>query len=141
MALGGILRNWAVAEPARRSKVYGAEVYFRIRKDPETNVGIDVAIASPQKVAATKKKAIFIDGPPVLAVEVLSPYDKQREIDEAIEEYLDCGVRVVWIVDPFDETVIVYRPAQEPVLFNRSQELSGDPELPGFRCRVAEIFE
>jgi Uma2 family endonuclease len=141
MALGRLLGNWAVADRTSRGKVYGAEVYFRIRKDPETNVGIDVAVATPQQVAFTKKKASFIDGPPVLAVEVLSPYDKQREIDEAIEEYLDCGVRVVWIIDPFDETVIVYRPGQEPVLFNRSQQLSGDPELPGFRCRVGEIFE
>ena len=98
-------------------------------------------MASPAQVAATKKKSSFIDGPPLLAVEVLSPYDKQREIDEAIEEYLACGVRVVWIVDPFDDTVTVYRPGHEPVLFNRTQELVGDPELPGFRCRVAEIFE
>ena len=141
MALGGILRNWAIEDPATRGKVHGAEVYFRIRTDPETNVGIDVALASPQQVAATSKKASFIDGPPVLAVEVLSPYDKQREIDEAIEEYLACGVRVVWIVNPFHDTVTVYRPGAEPVLYNRTQTIEGDPELPGFRCRVAEIFE
>jgi Uma2 family endonuclease len=141
IALGGILRNWALADPKSRGKVLGAEAYFRIRKDPDTNVGIDVALASPEQVAATKKKASYVDGPPVLAVEVLSPYDKQREIDEAIEEYLACGVRVVWIVDPADETVTVYRPGQEPILFNRTQELPGDPELPGFHCRVAEIFE
>ena len=46
-----------------------------------------------------------------------------------------------YAVDPFDDTVTVYRPGHEPVLFNRTQELVGDPELPGFRCRVAEIFE
>jgi Uma2 family endonuclease len=141
MALGRILGIWAIADPASRGKVHGAEAYFRIRTDPDTNVGIDVALASPAQVAATTKKSSFIDGPPLLAVEVLSPYDKQREIDEAIEEYLACGVRVVWIVDPFDDTVTVYRPGHEPVLFNRTQELVGDPELPGFRCRVAEIFE
>ena len=38
MAFGGILRNWAVADPARRGKVHGGEVYFRIRRNPETNV-------------------------------------------------------------------------------------------------------
>src|SRR5262245_13199301 len=141
MALGRLLGNWAVAEPGMRGKVHGGEVYFRIRKDPETNVGIDVALATPAQVAVTKKKASFIDGPPALAVEVLSPYDKQKDIDEAIEEYLACGVRVVWIVNPIADTVIVYRPGQEPELFNRNQELVGDPELPGFRCRVAEIFE
>lgn len=141
MALGGILRNWAINDPAKRGKVHGAEVYFRIRQDPDTNVGIDVALASPDQVKATTKKASFIEGPPVLAVEVLSPYDKLKDIAEAIEEYLECGVRLVWIVDPYDETVTVYRPKKKPVLFNADQELSGSPELPGFKCRVAEIFE
>lgn len=141
MALGGILRNWALTDPTRRGKVQGAEVYFRIRTDPDTNVGIDVALASPAQTAAVTKKSSFIDGPPVFAAEVLSPYDKQREIDETIEEYLACGVRVVWIVNPFHDTVTVYRPGAEPILYNRSQVIDGEPELPGFRCRVAEIFE
>ena len=141
MALGGILRNWALTDPKRFGKVQGAEVYFRIRTDPETNVGIDVALASPAQTAAITKKSSYIDGPPMFAAEVLSPYDKQKEIDEAIQEYLDCGVPVVWIVNPTHETVTVYRPGAEPILYNRTQEISGDPVLPGFRCRVAEIFE
>jgi Uma2 family endonuclease len=141
IAMGGILRNWLLQQPAPRGKLYGGEVYFRIRKNPDTNVGIDLALASPEQVAATGKKASFIDGPPILAVEVLSPYDKQKEIDETIGEYEECGVKVIWIVDPIDETVTVYRPDKKPVLFNSDQELPGDPELPGFRCRVAEIFE
>jgi Uma2 family endonuclease len=141
MALGGILRNWAIADPKNRGKVYGAEVYFRIRRDPDTNVGIDVALAAPEQVAATGKKASYIDGRPVLAVEVLSPNDKQREIDIAVEEYLDCGAKLVWVVNPYTETVAVYRADRKPELFNADQELAGEPFLPGFRCRVAEIFE
>jgi Uma2 family endonuclease len=76
-----------------------------------------------------------------LAVEVLSPNDKHRDIVEAIDEYLDCGVRVVWIVDPYTETVAVHRKDQEPKHYTRSDDLPGDPELSGFRCKVAEIFE
>jgi Uma2 family endonuclease len=141
MALGAILRNWLHQQPKPRGKVYGGEAYFRIRKDPETNVGIDVALSTPEQAASTKKKASFVDGPPVLAVEVLSPNDKQKDIDDAIEEHLDCGVKQVWIVNPYAETVTVYRPGKKPELFNADQELPGDPELPGFRCRVADIFE
>jgi len=104
-------------------------------------VGIDVALATAEQAAATKKKASFVDGPPLLAVEVLSPYDKHKDIVEAIEEYLDCSVAVVWIVDPYTETIAVHRLKQEPRHFTRSDELPGDPELSGFRCAVAEIFE
>jgi Uma2 family endonuclease len=139
--VSGLLIAWLKARPEPRGKVYAGEAYFRIRTDPDTNVGIDVAVSTPEQAVATSKKAAFVEGAPVLAVEVLSPYDKQREIDETIEEYLACGVRVVWIVNPFHDTVTVYRPGAEPVLYNRSQVIEGEPELPGFRCRVAEIFE
>lgn len=141
MTIGRLLGNWVAAKPKQRGKVYGGEAYFRIRKDPDTNVGIDVALATPEQKATVKKKSSYIDGPPVFTAEVLSPYDKQRDIDETIEEYLTCGVKLLWIVDPADETVTVYRPGAEPVLFNNTQEIPGDPELPGYRCSVAEIFE
>lgn len=141
MTLGGLLFEWLKKQPKPRGKIYGGEAYFRIRKDPETNVGIDVALSSPDQRATVKKKSSYIDGPPVLAIEVLSPYDKQKEIDEMIEEYQECRVPLVWIVDPMDETVTIYQPDAEPVLFNRTQSLADFVELPGFRCRVAEIFE
>lgn len=141
MAIGALLTQWLKSQSKPRGKVYGGEAYFRIRKDPETNVGIDIALETPEQRATVKRKSSYIDGTPIFAAEVLSPYDKQREIDETIEEYLDCGVKLLWIVDPADETVTVYRPVKRPELFNADQHLNGDPELPGFRCSVAEIFE
>jgi Uma2 family endonuclease len=139
--LARLLGNWLATQSKPRGKIYDVEAYFRIRKNPDTNVGIDVALATAAQVAAIKKKSSYVDGPPILAVEVLSPNDKQKDIASAIEEYLDCGVKQVWIVDPYAETVTVDRAGTEPVMHTRSQELPGDPDLPGFRCRVAEIFE
>jgi len=141
IAIGGILREWLKTQPEPRGKVYGAEVYFRIRKDPDTNVGIDVAVSTPEQRAKVKKKSSYIDGPPVVAVEVLSPNDKHRDIVEAIEEYLECGVKAVWIVDPYTDSVTVHRPGLGAARHNLGDEIPGDPELPGFRCKVAEIFE
>lgn len=140
-AITRLVGNWLADRPKPRGKVYTGEVYFRIRKDPDTNVGIDVALSTPEQAAATGKKASYVDGPPVLAVEVLSPYDKHREIVETVFEYLDCGVKAVWVVDPYTETVVVHRPDRNPELFNAGHDLTGDPDLPGFRCRVAELFE
>lgn len=141
MTVTGILFEWLKTQPEPRGKLYGGEAYFRIRKDPDTNVGIDVALASHAQRVSVKKKSSYIDGPPILAVEVLSPSDKHKDIVEAIEEYLDCGVQAVWIVDPYSETVAIHRLNRDPKFYTRSEELPGDPELPGFRCRVVELFE
>ena len=139
--LASLLDQWVGKRPKPRGKVYSNEAYFRIRKDPETNVGVDVALGTAEQAANTKKKASFVDGPPVLAVEVLSPNDKQQDIADAIEEYLACGTKQVWIVDPYLETVTVHRSGHEPAQHTRSQTLSGGDDLPGFSCPVAEIFE
>ena len=141
IALAFLLSLWLKSRPKPRPRLYGGEIYFRIRQNPDTNVGMDLALASAKQVATVTKKSSFIEGPPILGVEILSRYDKHQDVMEKIEEYLECGVRVVWIVDPYTQTVIVYRPNSAPMMFNRDQHLTGGPELPGFKCKVIEIFE
>ena len=140
-AVSSLLWQWCKSQPTPRPKGFSGDIFFRLRDDPETNVGVDVAIASAAQAATVTPDMRFIEGPPILAVEVLSASDVHEQVHEKLESYLESGTPVVWIVDPFDSTVTVYRRDQEPVMFNRTQELSGDPELPGFKCRVAEIFE
>jgi Uma2 family endonuclease len=141
MSLGKILSNWLDKQPKPRGRLFGGEAYFRIRRDPTTNVGIDIALSTPAQAASTARTASYVDGAPLLAVEVLSPYDKKKDIDETIDEYLACGVKVLWIVDPIRETVTIHRRGAEPVMVTRSQQLVGGKELPGFRCQVSDIFE
>jgi Uma2 family endonuclease len=134
------LTKWLMTRPMPRGEVYSGEAYFRIRKDPDTNVGVDVALSTPEQEMKLYKKANYIDGAPELAVEVLSPSDKTTDIAEMIEEYLACGRLQVWIIDPDTNTVTVHRAESEPVMFSRSQTLTGDPELPGFACPVSELI-
>ena len=141
ISAGAILFNWLRTQPQPRARVYGGEAYFRIRQDPESNVGIDVALSTPDQKVTTEKRASFVDGPPVIAVEVLSPYDKVKDIGEAIEEYLDCGAARVWIIDSYSETLTVYRSGHEPVFHSHSDEFSGDDALPGLKFKIAELFE
>lgn len=139
--LTALLRNWAVVQSKPRGRVYSGEVRCRLRTDPDTLVGIDVAYISPELGAATARNANLIDGPPVLAVEVLSPSDQHVDIAAKVREYLAAGVKLVWIVDPDFSTVVVHRPNEEPELRNRHQRLSGEPWLSGFDVAVAEIFD
>ena len=78
--------------------------------------------------------------PPTLAVEVLSPSDSFRKVSKKIERYLSAGVKMVWLVDPEEETISVYRPNEQWKVFSADQQLVGDPELPGFSHRVANFF-
>jgi Uma2 family endonuclease len=138
--VGKFLDNWLDEQPEPRGLILSGDVGFRLSRDPETLVGVDVAYASADLVARTAARLAFYDGPPVLAVEILSPSDKHEEIVEKIHLYLEAG-SVVWIVDPDLRNVTVYRPGEEAQLFNARQELMGDPYLPGFRVPVARLFD
>ena len=77
---------------------------------------------------------------PDLAVEVLSPNDLADDAEAKVEEYLDAGVRLVWVISPKAETVTVYRDDRSAVKLHEADELSGENVLPGFRCKVSDLF-
>ncbi len=62
------------------------------------------------------------------------------KIREKMTEYFQSGVRMVWIVDPEDRTVAVYCSMDEGRILHESAILDGDDVLPGFKCRVSELF-
>ena len=70
------LANWLDTQPEPRGEILTGDVGFRLRKDPDTTVGIDVAYVSAEVLARRDGRcAKIIEGVPVLAVEVLSPSD------------------------------------------------------------------
>ena len=135
-----LLSNWLDRQPEPRGEVLSGEAGVRLRRDPDTTVGVDMAYISAATAAGTDERAAWVDGSPVLAVEILSPSDTQEDILDKVREYLDAGVKLERVVEPVFRTIIVYRPDAEPELFNMGRELNGDPRLPGLRITVAEIF-
>ncbi len=135
-----MLQNWLDRQADPHGEVLTGDTGFRLRRDPDTTVGIDVAYISAELAAAAPEDARLIDGAPVLAVEVLSPSNTWEGVSDKVREYLACGVALVWVLDPVFRTVQVYRPGAEPAMFNAQQELSGEPHLPGFRAAVEDLF-
>ena len=133
------LEAWLQTQPEPRGEVLTGEVGFRMGGREDSAVGIDVAFASAELVAATPEDQKVYIGCPVLAVEILSPSDTQQTIADMIANYLRHGV-LVWVAEPNFRTVSVYRPGRPPESFNETQELSGDPYLPGFRVAVSRLF-
>lgn len=77
---------------------------------------------------------------PDLAVEILSPSNRPRDIQEKIVDYLEFGVRMIWIVDPDARTATVYRPQQDPFIVRAHESLDGGAVLPGFTVPLERLF-
>jgi Uma2 family endonuclease len=135
-ALGNYLATHANFE----GDVLSGEAGTILAQDPDTTVGIDVAVFSLDVLRQQTVQTRLVVGVPILAVEILSPNDKHEEIREKILEYLRAGVKRVWEVDPDFQTIRVYCQDQEPIMFNRNETLTDDEVLPGFEVAVADLF-
>ena len=135
-----LLGNWLDGRPAPRGEIADGEAGFRLSDNPPEVVGLDVAYVDADLIARTSTDTTLFDGVPVLAVEVLSPSDSREDIRDRVNLLLKAGVKVVWIVDPDDETVRVHRKGRGGKTFDNDEELTTEPELPGFRVPVASLF-
>ncbi len=133
------LDSWLDTQPEPRGQIVSGEAGFVLSRSPDSTVGIDVAYVSA-KVADAAPDSQFFEGPPILAVEILSPSDAREDIDDKVLLYLESDVALVWVVSPRFRTVTVFRPDAAPVLFNEHQELTAEPHLSGFKVAVARLF-
>ncbi|MDE0087117.1 MAG: Uma2 family endonuclease [Candidatus Poribacteria bacterium] len=99
----------------------------------------DIAFVSTDRLPADQSKASPV--PPDLAVEVVSPSDTLRRVEEKVYAYLEAGTQLVWLLSPTFKTVTVYRSETEITTLTRNDTLSGEEVVKGFSCQVAELFE
>src|SRR5215211_2404404 len=85
MKIGYLLRKWMETQPEPRGEILGGEAGVRLRRNPDTTVGVDVAYLSGESARAHPHDDGFFEGVPVLVVEILSPSDKQDEINEKLK--------------------------------------------------------
>jgi Uma2 family endonuclease len=110
-----------------------------LERDPDTVRGPDVALYEDANTFAELHPK-YGEVPPRLAVEVLSPNDRANKVLRKINDYLRCGVGMVWVIDPEIRTVTVHQPGKPQVELSENQELTGEDVLPSFRCLVADFF-
>lgn len=133
-----ILKNHLKQSP---SGVVVADTGFRLASNPDTVRGPDVAFLRNDRLPSRGTRG-FLKSPPDAVIEVLSPDDRPSEMRRKVAEYLAKGVMVVVVVDPRKEAVTSYRAAGAPATLREADDLLNlDDVIPGFHCRLREIFE
>jgi Uma2 family endonuclease len=111
------------------------------RFSPDTLISPDVAFVSNARLAEILVSPDkFFQGAPDLAVEVLSPSDRSKQIKSKIEKYFAHGTRAVWIVDCKRQEVTVHTPESARKVTGLNAFLTGGEILPKFRCRLSQIL-
>ena len=121
-------------------ELYAAETGFKLKTDPDTVRAPDVSFIRRERVAEVGETKGYWPGAPDLAVEVLSPDDTVSEVERKVEEWLEAGARLVWVISPKLRTVTVYRSLSDIAVLTENDTLDGEQVVPGFNCLVARLF-
>jgi Uma2 family endonuclease len=82
----------------------------------------------------------FVPLCPDFAIELRSPSDELGELQLKMQEYLDNGLRLGWLIDPESRQVEIYRSGQQVEVLENPKTLSGEAVLPGFVLNLSTIF-
>src|SRR5205085_11484093 len=78
----------------------------------------------------SESRAGFVRVCPDFVIELKSPSDTVSYLESKMEEYIQNGARLGWLIDPDRRRVYVYRPNCEIEVLKNPSTVSGEPELP-----------
>ena len=93
-----------------------------------------------EKIAPNKRRK-FLPLAPDFVIELRSESDSVAKLKTKMEEYVENGVSLGWLIDPIERKVYVYRPEKEVGVLENPTEVSDEPLLQGFTLNLKEIWE
>ncbi len=126
-------------ERTRAGQLFAAETGFRLSREPDTVRAPDLAFVRRERLPEAIPTG-FPEFAPDLVVEVLSPDDRPGEVLAKVGDWLDSGVRLVWVIDPARRIARVYRQDGSQASLGEDEQLDGEDVLVGFSCTLAAVL-
>ncbi len=145
------LSSWVGGQLFRRVDVFSSEKDLGLAwpaesgllcfpRSPNTVRKPDTYFVRKHRLPADWQSQGFLRVVPDLIGEVVSPGDLAYEVEERITEFLEAGVKLIWIVDPQNRTARVHRADGTSAWLKEDGVLDGEDLLPGFRLPLKELF-
>jgi Uma2 family endonuclease len=132
---------WYWNRQTRLGKAFDSSTGFRLPKGGTRSP--DVAWVSMERWEALTpvQRKKFLPLCPDFAVELVSETDEVEETRSKMQEYINNGLRLGWLINPKTRQVEIYRPNQAVEVLQSPATLSGEEVLPGFVLDLQPIFE
>ena len=136
--LDATLAKWSDVRPGEHA-VLSSETGVRFDRSASA-VGMDAAVFAAGGASRDASDRRYVVGVPRLAVEILSFTDTFGGLLEKRRAYEAAGVPLVWVVDPDERAVTVYRPGERPRRMAEDDPVEGGDALPGFAVAARDLF-
>jgi len=135
--LTGLLHSAAAGQ---KGKVSCGEVGLILWRNPDRVVGADVVFIAAESLPATRSPEGYLETIPDLVVEVVSKNDTQAHLERKTGDYMQAGVKQVWIADPRSKTLTIHRPKTEPERHHLGDTVDAGSLIADFKFRVDDVF-
>jgi Uma2 family endonuclease len=139
MRIGSELRQ--AGEKQGHGEVSGAESGVLLWRNPDRVVGVDAVFICAASLPSKLTAEGYLETIPDLVVEVVSKNDTRPYVQRKVDDYLQAGVRVVWVADPDARTLTEHRRDQDPRVFTESEPVVLPDLIPGLQISLKEMFD
>ena len=123
---------WVWNQQTGLGKVFSSSTIFKLPNGGDRSPDAAWIKLDRWEALAPKEKEKFPPICPDFVIELRSRTDALKPLQEKMQEYINSGLRLGWLINPQDERVEIYRPHQEVEVMNFPVNLSGEEVLPGF---------
>lgn len=137
ITFGALLHRWADVNDAG---VVGTGAGFILDRDPDLVRALDLYFVRAERLPDGEPPDAFYELAPDFAVEVVSPSETAEGVEEKVRDYLAAGTALVALVYPRTRRLIAHAADGSARTYREDETFSAPQVLPGFSCRVAELF-
>ncbi len=131
---------WNWNRQTKLGEVFDSSTGFRLSSGAIRSPDVSwIALERWNSLSEGQKRG-FAPIDPDLVIELISPTDNLEDLQQKMSEYISCGVKLGWLINPDAKEVEIYRVGQNKQVINNPSSLSGEELLPGLTVDLADIF-
>jgi Uma2 family endonuclease len=122
-------------------KVFDSSGGFKLSNEAVRSPDVSWITIEKWNALSKEQRKKFLPIDPDFVIELMSPTDILGQVQQKMEEYMSCGVKLGWLINPDAERVEIYRARKEKEIIDNPINLSGEDVLPGLIVDLSKIFQ
>lgn len=131
---------WLWNRQAGLGKAFDSSTGFRLPKGSTRSPDVSWVRMERWEALTQEQRKKFLPLCPDFAIELVSETDDLDDAREKMQEYLENGLRLGWLIIPKAQQVEIYRQTREVEVLQSPTSLSGEDVLPGFVLDLQPVF-
>jgi len=126
---------------SKLGKVFDSSGGFKLSNEAVRSPDVSWISIAKWNALSKEQRKTFLPVEPDFVIELMSPTDVFSQLQQKMKEYINCGVKLGWLINPDARQVEIYHQGKEKEVLDHPQTLSGEDILPGLVVDLTEIFD